>query len=101
MFSRPAPYIQAACALTWRQVLRLLRLPARDLALLTPARADARIHVAFMGKGLLPEALQARLDEEPAHSHIVAFRPTGMLCPEALTLLYTMSLPHNPIVLHA
>ena len=64
------------------QVLRLLRLPAADMALLTTRKEDARIHVCFMGKGLLPEALQAKLeDEDGGFTHIVAFRPTGSRAP--------------------
>lgn len=59
-----------------RQVLRLLGLPEADLKLVTKDRNAARIHVSFMGKVFLPEALRERIDGTQ-WTHVVAFRPTG------------------------
>ena len=54
----------------------MLGLPAEDLALLTSDPAAARIHVSFMGKDLLPEALLEKMASGD-WPRIVAFRPTG------------------------
>jgi hypothetical protein len=58
------------------QVLRLLGLPEKDMALLVRDKEAARIHVSFMGKLLLPEALSERI-RGTRWTHVVAFRPTG------------------------
>ena len=65
------------------QVLKLLELPAADMAVFTSSPVEARIHVGFMGKDLLPESLIEKIKDGP-WTHIVAFRPTGGgtgLCP--------------------
>ncbi len=64
------------------QVLRLLGLPEADMRLVTKDRNAARIHVSFMGKVFLPEALRERIADSQ-WTHVVAFRPTGdsLLCP--------------------
>ena len=54
----------------------MLGLPAEDMALLTSDPAAARIHVSFMGKDLLPEALLEKMATGD-WLRIVAFRPTG------------------------
>ena len=63
------------CDACW-QVLRLLGLPEADLRLVTKDRDAARIHVSFMGKIFLPEALRERI-AGTQWTHVVAFRPTG------------------------
>ena len=55
----------------------MLGLPASDLELLTTKEADARIHVVFMGQGLLPDALEKRMNASGDWARVVAFRPTG------------------------
>ena len=83
------------------QVLRLLRLPAADMALLTTRKEEARIHVCFMGKGLQPEALQAKLeDQDTAYTHIVAFRPTGVCLGTPAAALQLPALPPQYHQLH-
>ena len=57
-------------------MLRLLGLPEADLKLVTKDRNAARIHVSFMGKVFLPEALRERI-AGTQWTHVVAFRPTG------------------------
>lgn len=59
------------------QVLGMLDLPASDLELLTPHEDKARIHVVFMGQGLLPDALEKRMNASGDWARVVAFRPTG------------------------
>lgn len=61
------------------QVLGMLDLPASDLKLLTTKEAEARIHVVFMGQGLLPDALEKRMNASGNWARVVAFRPTGEL----------------------
>ena len=61
----------------------MLGLPAEDLALLTSDPAAARIHVSFMGKDLLPEALLEKM-ATGGWPRIVAFRPTGESSVEGL-----------------
>ena len=58
------------------QVLKLLELPAADMAVFTSSPVEARIHVGFMGKDLLPESLIDKIKDGP-WTHVVAFRPTG------------------------
>ena len=72
------------------QVLKLLGLPERDMALITKDKEAARIHVTFMGKGLQPDALKQRL-EDGRHTHIVGFRPTGAL-PACLLSIHILAL---------
>lgn len=69
-----------ALSLLWLsgQVLRMLRLPGEEMALLTEDAAAARIHVCFMGADLQPEALQERM-RKGGWKHIVGFKPTGQL----------------------
>lgn len=55
----------------------MLDLPASDLRLLTTKEAEARIHVVFMGQGLLPDALEKRMNASGNWARVVAFRPTG------------------------
>ncbi len=59
------------------QVLGMLDLPAADLELLTTQEDKARIHVVFMGQGLLPDALEKRMNASGNWARVVAFRPTG------------------------
>lgn len=61
------------------QVLKLLGLPEADLRLITKDKNAARIHVSFMGKVFLPEALKERI-ADTQWTHVVAFRPTGQPC---------------------
>ena len=58
------------------QVLRLLGLPDADYKVITKDKNAARIHVSFMGKIFLPEALRERI-ADTQWTQVVAFRPTG------------------------
>ena len=58
------------------QVLRLLGLPEADYNVITKDKNAARIHVSFMGKIFLPEALRERI-ADTKWTQVVAFRPTG------------------------
>ena len=59
------------------QVLNLLNLPDDVMAVFTSSPVEARIHVGFMGKDLLPETLTEKIRDGP-WTHVVGFRPTGM-----------------------
>ena len=47
------------------------------MAVFTSSPVEARIHVGFMGKDLLPESLIEKIKDGP-WTHVVAFRPTGV-----------------------
>ena len=46
------------------------------MAVFTSSPVEARIHVGFMGKDLLPESLIEKI-KDGHWTHVVAFRPTG------------------------
>ena len=56
----------------------MLGLAAEDLALLTRDPQAARIHVSFMGRELLPEALLEKM-AAGGWARVAGFRPTGAL----------------------
>ena len=61
-------------------MLRLLGLPEADYNVITKDKNAARIHVSFMGKIFLPEALRERI-ADTKWTQVVAFRPTGQQLP--------------------
>lgn len=56
----------------------MLDLPDDLMILLCTKPKDARIHVDFLG-GLQPERLQQRISPTGSWTHVVAFRPTGVI----------------------
>lgn len=59
----------------------MLGLPKADMALLADKPDTARIHVLPMGLQLQPEALSKKIERSRRWTHVVAFRPTGVLRP--------------------
>lgn len=76
----PIPF-QLAFDMLSMQVLKMLDLPADQMACLASKPQDAKIHVDFLG-GLQPERLKKKLEGSP-WTHAVGFRPTGLPFPEA------------------